>query len=67
MVKQIWLDHGTKVLGLVGGSLGVIAGIDGLIPHAWLPKIMALIGLLTFWRGFINQQLLNKPPGTDGT
>jgi hypothetical protein len=67
MIKRVWLEHGTKVLGLVGGSLGVIAGINGLIPTAWLPKIMALIGLLTFWRGFINTQFLNNPPDSSGT
>lgn len=51
-----WTNHGTKILGLVGGSISAIAAIDGIIPANHLKYYMATISLTTFWRGFINSR-----------
>ena len=49
-----WIDHGTKILGLISGTLAAIAGVGGLIPDAHLKYYMGAIAVMTFWRGFIN-------------
>jgi hypothetical protein len=65
MIKRVWLEHGTKALGLIGGTISAVAAVKGLIPVAWLPKLFGVISVLTFWRGFINTELLSKPDSTD--
>lgn len=47
-------SHGTKVLGFLQGSIAAIAAVDGIIPANQLKYWMASMGLLTFWRGFVN-------------
>ena len=48
-------SHGTKVIGFVTGTISAIASVSGLIPEFQLKYYMAVIAVLTFWRGFINQ------------
>lgn len=55
----LWVkNHGTKTLGAIGGSLGAIAYAN-ILPAKILPIAMAVVGLCTFWRGFVNQKNLN--------
>lgn len=51
---QFWASHGTKLLGFLGGSLGVVASTSGIIPDHYLKYCLLAIGLCTFWRGFTN-------------
>lgn len=53
-IWQFWVSHGTKILGFLAGSVGVIAGTSRLIPDTQLPWWMLASGLLTFYRGFFN-------------
>lgn len=55
-------NHGTKVLGFLQGTIAAIAGVTGVIPDEHLKYYMALIALLTFWRGFVNSELQRQPP-----
>jgi hypothetical protein len=59
-------NHGTKILGFAQGTIAAIAGVTGVIPESHLKYYMALIALLTFWRGFINSELQKQePPSAD--
>lgn len=51
-----WTDHGTKILGFLGGTISAVAAIDGIIPPAHLKYYMGAVSLFTFWRGFINSR-----------
>lgn len=53
-----WIGHGTKVLGFATGTLSAVAGVGGIIPDSHLKYYMAVISVLTFWRGFVNTDLL---------
>jgi hypothetical protein len=53
-IYSLWLNHGTKVLGFISGTLSAIAGVGGIIPDAHLKYYMAVIAVTTFWRGFTN-------------
>jgi hypothetical protein len=53
-VVQWWARHGTKILGLLGGTIAAVAAVDGIIPPDKLKYAMAAIALCTFWRGFTN-------------
>jgi hypothetical protein len=55
-----WTSHGTKILGLLSGTLAAVAGVGGLIPDAHLKYYMGAIAVLTFWRGFINSKEINQ-------
>ena len=57
-----WSGHGTKVLGLIGGTIAAVAGIDGIIPPDKLKYAMATIALCTFWRGFTNTAAQRQEP-----
>jgi hypothetical protein len=65
VIKRTWVEHGTKIIGAVSGTIAAIAGVTSLIPQAHLKYYMGAIAVLTFWRGFINSELLNKPDYTD--
>ena len=65
MIKRVWLEHGTKVIAFATGTIAAISSVSDLIPKEYLPKIMGVIAVLTFWRGFINTELLSKPDDTD--
>lgn len=56
VVIRWWTNHGTKILGFVGGSISAVAAIDGIIPSEHLKYYMATIALTTFWRGFTNSR-----------
>lgn len=57
----LWVrNHGTKALGAVGGTIGSVSAA-GVIPLKWLPWAMAVTGLCTFWRGFVNTKNLPTP------
>jgi hypothetical protein len=51
---KLWHDHGTKVLGFLQVSVAAVAAVPGLFPPEWMPKVLAVTGLLTAWRGFVN-------------
>jgi hypothetical protein len=55
-------NHGTKLLGFLQGTIAAVAGVTGIIPDAHLKYYMAAIALLTFWRGYVNSELLKQPP-----
>ncbi len=63
MIVLFWVNHGTKVLGFASGTLSAVAGVGGIIPDHHLKYYMAVIAVLTFWRGFVNTELLkgDKP------
>jgi hypothetical protein len=60
-IIDFWSSHGTKILGLVSGSIAAVAGVGGVIPDAHLKYYMATVALLTFWRGFVNSANQEKP------
>lgn len=51
-----WVNHGTKILSFVSGTIAAVAGVSGLIPEAHLKYYMGAIAVMTFWRGFTNTQ-----------
>jgi len=53
-IWAFWVGHGTKVLGFLSGTIAAVAGVGGLIPDRHLKYYMAVIAVLTFWRGFFN-------------
>lgn len=52
--------HFTKGLGLAQGTIAALAAVDGIIPAPHLKYWMAALGVLTFWRGYINSR--QEPP-----
>ncbi len=56
-------DHGTKILGLLGVTVGVLAAADpALVGGPTAIKYFLLAqSLLTVWRGFCNSTTLNTP------
>lgn len=61
-IIEFWKKNGTKVIGFLTGTLAAVAQA-GVIPDKHLKYYMAVIGVLTFWRGFVNTELLNKDGG----
>lgn len=56
-LKALWAlvsDHFTKGLGLAQGTIAALAAVDGIIPATHLKYWMAALGVLTFWRGYMN-------------
>lgn len=56
-------NHGTKILGLLGATVGVLAVADPELvggPTA-IKYFLLLQSLLTVWRGFVNSTALNTP------
>lgn len=47
-------NHGTKVLGFLQVTVAAVVSIPGLFPVEQTPKLLAVSGLLTAWRGFVN-------------
>jgi hypothetical protein len=62
VILKFLKNHGTKLLGFLQGTIAAIASVSGIIPDAHLKYYMALIALLTFWRGFVNSELQRQPP-----
>ena len=47
-----WIEgRFTRILGVISGSIAIIAGTTGIIPESQLKYWMLAIALLTFWRG----------------
>lgn len=57
IIIRWWQGHGTKILGLVSGTISAIASVGGIIPEAHLKYYMAVIAVTTFWRGFTNSKV----------
>ena len=53
-VLALFRSHGTKLLGLLQGTVATIAGVTGIIPDAHLKYYLLASALLTFWRGWSN-------------
>ena len=51
---EFWNNHGTKILGVVQGTIAAIAGVTGLIPDHQLKYWLGASAVLTVWRGFVN-------------
>lgn len=62
MIKRSWVEHGTKIIGVVQGTIAALAGVAGLIPLKYLPILMGVSSVLTFWRGFVNTEILKSLP-----
>jgi hypothetical protein len=62
-MKAIWgflVNHGTKVIGFVQGTVAAIATSSDLIPEKYLKFVLAAGAVLTFWRGFFNSSQQEK-------
>lgn len=55
-------SHGTKILAFAQGTIAAVAGVTGIIPDGHLKYWMMALALLTFWRGFVNTELLKEEP-----
>jgi hypothetical protein len=53
-IVHLWRDHGTKILGLVQVTVGVLAASVGVFPDHVIKWLLVLSGLLTAWRGYVN-------------
>lgn len=51
---QFVKDHGTKLLGVLQGTIAAVSGVSGIIPAAQLKYWLAASAVLTVWRGFVN-------------
>jgi len=60
--KQVWKNHGTKIIGVAQGTIAALAGVAGIIPESHLKYWLAASAVLTVWRGFINS--LNEETST---
>jgi hypothetical protein len=48
-------QHGTKWAGILTIASSILSGIDpSTLPPSWLPYIGAVLGAITFARGFVN-------------
>jgi hypothetical protein len=52
--------HGTKILAFAQGTIAAVAGVTGIIPDHHLKYWMLALALLTFWRGFVNTEVLKR-------
>lgn len=62
-VAKAWKNHGTKAIGFVQGTVAAVAGTTGIIPEHHLKYYMLVSGLLTFWRGFLNDTFKDQGNG----
>jgi len=53
-LKNLWVSHGTKLIGFAQGTVSALAGVTGIIPESHLKYYLAACAVLTFWRGFFN-------------
>lgn len=52
--KKHWRNHGTKIIGAMTGTLGVLSSATTIFSAKIISLMMMVSGLLTFWRGFLN-------------
>jgi hypothetical protein len=60
-MNAIWLylqNNGTKLLGGLVGTLGIVANTSDIIPQAQLKYWLLVIAVLTYWRGMANTQAI---------
>jgi hypothetical protein len=55
------VSHGTKILGFMQVTIGVLAGATDIFSPAALKLFIVTNGLLVAWRGFFNSQQGNQP------
>lgn len=55
---QILASHGTRILGIVQGSVALLCGMTGLIPDSHMKWWLAASALLTYWRGQVNSNTI---------
>lgn len=55
------VSHGTKILGFLQVTIGVLAGATDIFSPAALKAFIVANGLLVAWRGFFNSQQGNQP------
>lgn len=53
-IWNVWVSHGTKLIGFAQGTIAAIAAVDGIIPAHHLKYYLGASAVLTFWRGFLN-------------
>lgn len=51
---ELWRTSGTKLLGFLQVTLGVLSASMGVFPESWLKYMIVASGLLTAWRGYVN-------------
>lgn len=49
-------SHGTRILGVVQGTVAAVAAVDGIIPPQHLKYYLAAFAVLTYWRGQFNSK-----------
>lgn len=59
---KLWINHGTKALGFIQVTLGVLAATDGFFEPRTVKLILIGSGLATAWRGFFNSAQNAPPP-----
>jgi hypothetical protein len=73
VIRELWRQHGTKILGIVTSAWSVVTGLLAylsadpqvafLLPHKWFVALAvgnAVLGYFTFQRGRANTK--NLPP-----
>jgi len=51
---ELWRTSGTKLLGFLQVTIGVLAASTGIFPEPLLKYLIVASGLLTAWRGYVN-------------
>jgi len=69
MVGTSLITHGTRVLGVMVGTLTILT-TTGVVPEAHLKYYLAAIAVLTYWRGQANadtiaQKVVDKTAAAD--
>ena len=59
-IWSVFQSHGTRILGIVQGSVALLCGMTGLIPDSHMKYWLAASALLTFWRGQVNANTLSN-------
>lgn len=60
-VLAFWRGHGTKLIGFLQGTIAAIAGVSDIIPPQHLKYYLGASAVLTFWRGFLNDNFRQNP------
>lgn len=55
-IWNLWVEHGTKAIGLAQGTVAAVAGVTDVIPAHQLKYWLAGSAVLTFWRGWWNSK-----------
>lgn len=52
-------NYGTRLLGVLQGTVAVLCGMTGLIPDAHMKYWLAASAVLTYWRGQTNSAAIS--------